>query len=89
MAKKVRALFKIESVTKTAYGTEIVNAQADTNNYDKIPAVDRYHDATPFGKLEIYVTNKEAHGAFVPGEYCFLDFTPITADELKAIDKAE
>lgn len=38
-----------------------------------------YATATPSAKLDITITNKDAFGAFVPGECYYVDFTPAPA----------
>lgn len=69
----VRAKFRCDSVTKTAYGGEIVKFSAVSigNKEDN-----SFADATPSASVEMTISNKAVHGAFVPGAFYFSDFTP-------------
>lgn len=74
---RIRAKMRVTEVTKTEYGAERVKLTAVWA--DKTNAEDNtYAKATPSATVEIQVDNPEAHGAFVPGQKFFVDFTPAT-----------
>lgn len=59
-------------VAKTAYGAEVVKLSAVYGTGEENKS---FAEATPAASLEMHVTNKAAHGAFVPGKCYFLDFS--------------
>jgi len=69
----VRAKFRCDSVTKHSYGHETVKfaAVSSGNKEDN-----SFSEATPSATLEMTVSNKAVHGAFVPGASYYCDFTP-------------
>jgi hypothetical protein len=72
---RVKAKFKVDSVTKHQWGGETAKlfpvyegATANTEE-DK-----HFSDATPSGSIELTITNKDVHGHFVPGESHYVTF---------------
>lgn len=72
MAAKMVAKFVVASVTRTAYGENLV-LTAVTNG---APEDNTFASATPFAKLEMTITNKELLGKFNPDEKFLVHFTP-------------
>lgn len=71
----VRAKMKCTEVTKTELGAEIVKLTAVYGG-DKNSEDNTFSKATPCAEMSMTVSNKAAHGAFVPGKTYYLDFTP-------------
>lgn len=44
---------------------------------DGIPEHQRFHEATPSGKLDLTITNKHLKGFFKPGEYYYLQILTV------------
>ena len=65
------AKMRCDEVTKTSYGAELVKLNAV---YGDSPENKSFSEATPSASIQMTVTNKEAHGAFVPGGEYFIRF---------------
>ena len=74
MSMFIRAKMQCLQVTKTNWGAEIVKLSAvftgDNNSEDNT-----YARATPSATVEMTIDNVHAHGAFVPGQKYYVDFT--------------
>lgn len=71
----VRAKFRVSSITQfdqSSSRTIKLSAVYDQT----IPEDQRYSQATPFGQLEMQVSNPAAIGQFEIGKSYYLDFTP-------------
>lgn len=68
----MRAKFNAYSVTNFGSGESIV-LQAVTDN--DTPENERYHTATPSGKVEMGISNPAVLGFFTPGKSYYVDFT--------------
>lgn len=71
----MRAKFKVDHVDD--YGVQVI-AYAAPVCEDGIPENKRFNKYTPFGKLEISITNPDAMGFLQPGKSYYLDFTEVT-----------
>ena len=69
----IRAKFKVDLVTKHAYGGEEVQLSAV---YGEANENASFSKATPVGKHSMTITNEAAQGFFVAGREYYLDFTP-------------
>lgn len=65
----------VSEVTKTSYGSERVKLNAVYSG-DKNSEDNTYAKATPSASVDIQIDNPEVHGAFVPGQKFYVDFTP-------------
>lgn len=65
------AKFTCQSITKDSSGGETVKLTAVTGDSDENKSWSEY---TPYGSLEMLISNKAAHGKFVPGEDYILRF---------------
>ncbi len=72
----VRAKFVVQSVKQWAYGGREIEATAVTGGPNEIPENQRFHKATPSGKITMNVDNPSAAEVFVPGMEFYVDFTP-------------
>lgn len=70
----VRAKMKCASVNKTEHSEEVTLDAVYSG--DKNSEDNTYSQATPSAQLKMSVTNKSVHGAFVPGQKYYVDFTP-------------
>lgn len=71
----VRAKFLVESVTTHAGGGNTVNLRPVTTGSEENK---NFWQATPNGKLEMYINNPNASSFFTAGDEYYLDFTPVT-----------
>jgi hypothetical protein len=69
------AKMKCESVLKTEYGEDVKLKAV----YSDSPENKTFSAATPTAELSMSVTNKGAHGAFVPGKEYYVKFLPAEA----------
>ena len=69
---KMRAKYYVESVTKTAFNTEIIKLSAVING---TPEDNTFHKYTPFGVMEITISNPVLLNTFEPKQKYYLDFT--------------
>ena len=68
----MRAKYKVDSVTLWESGSETLKFSAVTNG----TAEDNlFHKFTPYGTMEISVSNPDLFGKFKPGQEYYLDFT--------------
>jgi hypothetical protein len=68
----VRGKFRCDTATKTEYAEHIkLSAVCD----DSTPQNKRFHESTPTGSLDFYVTNKALWGHCIPGKFYYLDMT--------------
>jgi len=76
-AMVVRGKFRCDSITKHAWAGETVKSSAvcDNSTEENI----RFHESTPTGSMEIYVTNKAVLGFYTPGQFYYLDMTAAPA----------
>ena len=72
-----RCKFRVDSVELDGWGEKV--KAAPVMGRDGVPENERFHEATPTGKLEMYITNKVMHGLFRPGQEFYLDITPATS----------
>lgn len=68
----IRAKLKCLEVTKTEYGENAKLTAVHGNGEEN----KSFSEATPVANHEMTITNKAAHGYFVPGKEYYLDFTP-------------
>lgn len=69
---KIRAKFRCDEVKKTEYSEEVkLQAVCGTS-----PEDNSFSQATPCATVTMSINNKNAHGAFVPGQKYYADFTP-------------
>ena len=68
----IRAKFKVDKVTKYAYGAEEVELSAVYGENNENAS---FSKATPVGKHSMTISNEAAHGFFVAGREYYLDFT--------------
>lgn len=61
-------------VTKTAYGSEIVELSAVYVNVK--PEENSYAKGTPSASLKMTIDNPGAQGVLVPGKNFYVDFSP-------------
>jgi hypothetical protein len=73
---KMRAKYKIDSVTRTIDKSEIIKLSAVTNGTKED---NTFHQYTPYGNMDITITNPTLLGIIEPGQKYYLDFT--LADE--------
>lgn len=75
----MRAKFKIESVTRTEYGQEVLKFRAvcKPGGYppDGLDEDNTFSKFSPSGELQITVANPALLGKFNPGEAYYLDFS--------------
>lgn len=73
----VRAKFMVTEIRQHSYGgdarTVILAPQYDTS----IPEDQRYAQATPSGRIEMYIDNPPALAALPIGKAFYVDFTPV------------
>lgn len=74
MAATVRAKFVCSSVTSYAYPGNVQVVLSPVMD-SKTPENKAFWDATPNGRLDMTITNREATDLFVPGQSYYLDFT--------------
>jgi hypothetical protein len=68
--------FVCDTVTKHQSGMEKVKLDAQ---YDQSLPEDRtFAKASPSGSFEVYVSNSNVHGFFVPGQAYYLEISPAT-----------
>jgi hypothetical protein len=70
----VRAKFRLDSITNYAYGGSFFSFNAVSD--DQTEENKRFSQATPSGKLEVWVNNPAAIEKFEVGKSYYLDFTP-------------
>lgn len=70
----VRAKFKVESVTKYAYGGAQLKLSAVTGGAQESDENKRFWKATPSGAIELNCLNVAAAEQFVPGDEFYVDF---------------
>ena len=72
----VRAKFVVDSVThhRYAHGTSVILVPVMA---DGIPENERFHKATPSGKLEMFIDNPPAADQFTAGKFFYVDFTEV------------
>lgn len=70
----MRAKFRVESVTKHAYGGEQASLRAVMA--DELEENQRFNKASPSGELSITIDNPAAQGFLQPGKSYYLDFSP-------------
>jgi hypothetical protein len=78
---KILAKVSVSEVKKTTYCETITAApvySSDANDPNKT-----FSDATPSGKIELAITNRAAHGFFVPGHEYLVTFEDVTKPEPK------
>ena len=83
--KKTRAVFVIRKVEREQYfggsnksEAETVTASALTiSESHKIPAGEKFCEATPTGDLKFHCTNPALVGTFNPGDEFYVDMVPI------------
>ena len=68
----MRAKYKVDSVTKTDNASEIIKLSAVTNG---TPEDNTFHKYTPYGNMDITITNPVLLGVIEPGQKYYLDFT--------------
>jgi hypothetical protein len=72
----MRAKFLVESVTNHAGGGNTVNLRpVHANCVENLS----FWQATPSGKLEMYINNPNAANFFLPGAEYYIDFTQVQA----------
>lgn len=79
MARKTRAKFRCNTVTRKRGPQEVVELSAVTDT-DPAGEDSGFADATPIGEIEITIDNEAALGAFEPGEKFYVDFIPEDAE---------
>ncbi len=77
---KMRAKFRIQTVTKLEGGNEklemCVVGRKDAYPPDGSDENNTFAKFSPSGKLELYIANPALWGKFEPGKEYYLDFTP-------------
>lgn len=68
----MRAKYKVDSVTTTDSKSEIIKLSAVTNGTKDD---NTFHQYTPYGNMDITITNPELLGTIKPGQKYYLDFT--------------
>lgn len=69
----IRAKFTVTQVTHYDGGNAFITLEP---RYDtSIPEDQRFHEATPSGKFEMYVTNKDVVQRMTPGKVFYAQFT--------------
>ncbi len=72
---KVKAKFKVDSVTRHHWPGETIKMSAVYEGATANTREDKsFAEATPSGSLEIVVSNKDVHGFFQPGESHYITF---------------
>jgi hypothetical protein len=71
---KIRGKFTCESVTPE-HGNETVRLRAVYAG-EKNAEDNTFSEATPSAEVTMTISNKSAHGAFVPGKQYYADFSP-------------
>jgi hypothetical protein len=78
----VRAKFSVQSVTqaKTSDGTVYSENVTLSPVYSNDPGSENaaFWKATPAGRIDMYISNPDAHGEFVQGQEYYVDFTPVS-----------
>ena len=69
---KMRAKYKVDSVTKTESKSEIIKLSAVVGG---TPEDNTFHKYTPYGNMDITITNPELLNIIEPGQKYYLDFT--------------
>ena len=74
MSKRSRCKFRVSSVTLLMNAEEVIlRPEYDPND----PEDTRFSAATPSGKMEIMISNPALLGMFKPGQFYYLDLTPV------------
>ena len=77
----IRTKMKLDTITEEKWGSEPENSVHYLNFscvYDPtLPEDKRFQKATPFGTAKFQVDNQSALDQFVPGQYYYVDFSPI------------
>lgn len=74
----VRAKFLVESVTNHAGGGNTVNLRPVHTGSEENKS---FWQATPNGKLEMYINNPSAADFFKPAAEYYIDFTQVTSGD--------
>lgn len=78
---KVRAKFSVQAVfqAKTTDGTVYSENVTLSPVYSNDPTSENaaFWKATPSGRIDMYISNPDAHGKFVQGQEYYVDFTPV------------
>ena len=74
-----RGKFKIRIVEHHHKGLEAITLKPEYDPND--PTDQRFHDATPVAELTVHITNAHLIGTFKPGDFYYVDLTPIPVDE--------
>lgn len=80
MSEHTRAMFRCHRETTNSYSPGHVSREYEfvAVSDDQTPEHQRYHKATPAGKLTITVDNPVVR--FMPGGNYYLDFKPVAAE---------
>ena len=74
-----RGKFVCETVTTTRGQQEIIKFSAVCKDTDEVIPEDLlYHKYTPYGVIEIHVSNPALAGKFKPGDKFYVDFKQLT-----------
>ncbi len=77
---KVRAKFSVQNVmqAKTTDGTVYSENVTLAPVYSSDPGSEKaaFWKATPSGRIDLYISNPDAHGKFEQGKEYYVDFTP-------------
>ena len=68
----MRAKYKVTSVTTTQHQEEIVKLEAVTNGTRED---NTFHKYTPYGTMDLTITNPDLLNKIKPGQKYYLDFT--------------
>jgi hypothetical protein len=84
MSKQVRAKFNCTRVEEHKSGDHVYAHRVMLNPvYSDAPESENraFWTATPSGQLDMYISNQQAWGFFVPGQEYYLDFAPVETAE--------
>lgn len=75
--ERVRAKFSVSNIMKDLYGNVVVKLYAVYKGDESSPENESFSNSTPFGSVELYITNPAASEFFekLAGKYVYLDFT--------------
>lgn len=76
----VRAKFRVSEHRQPAYNKQARTIVLEAQYDQSIPEDQRYSEATPSGRVEMFVTNPAAIEQFELGKSFYLDFTPVPAE---------
>ena len=74
----MRAKYKVDSVTVTDQNMELIKFSAVTDGTKKD---NTFHKWTPYGTMDITITNQDLFGKIKPGQKYYLDFTLSNEDK--------